>query len=135
MAYVSPETKARIAPLLKAVCSKYKVKATIAVRNHMALELNVKSAPIDFIGNYNKVITERPCGIANGILAKGYVHPNPYWYEDSFSGVAKEFLKEAFAAMDVGNHNNDDIQSDYFDRGWYVDINIGRWNKPYLLTE
>jgi hypothetical protein len=37
--------------------------------------------------------------------------------------------------MMVGNHDRSDIQSDYFDVGWYVDINIGRWNKPYALVK
>jgi hypothetical protein len=35
--------------------------------------------------------------------------------------------------MMVGNHNRSDIMSDYHDVGWYVDINIGQWNKPYIL--
>jgi hypothetical protein len=21
--------------------------------------------------------------------------------------------------------------TDYFDVGWYIDINVGKWNKPY----
>jgi hypothetical protein len=36
-------------------------------------------------------------------------------------------------AMNDGNHDRSDIQTDYFDVGWYVDVNIGRWNKPYIL--
>jgi hypothetical protein len=30
--------------------------------------------------------------------------------------------------------NHDDSQSDYFSRSNYVDINIGKWDKPYQLT-
>jgi hypothetical protein len=36
--------------------------------------------------------------------------------------------------MNAGNHNNSDVQSDYFDVGWYIDVNIGKWNKPYVAT-
>ena len=36
--------------------------------------------------------------------------------------------------MMVGNHNNSDISTDYFDVGWYIDINIGKWDKPYEVT-
>jgi hypothetical protein len=35
--------------------------------------------------------------------------------------------------MNMGNHDNSDIMTDYFDVGWYVDVNIGLWNKPYIL--
>lgn len=29
---------------------------------------------------------------------------------------------------------NDDIQSDYFDRAYYVNIHVGAWDKPYEVT-
>ena len=29
--------------------------------------------------------------------------------------------------------SNDDIQTDFFCRSHYTDINIGKWNKPYKL--
>jgi hypothetical protein len=28
--------------------------------------------------------------------------------------------------------NEDDVQTDYFNRSHYVDINIGKYNKPYI---
>ena len=61
------------------------------------------------------------------------VDVNPYWYHEHFSGKAKDFLKEVLAAMNKGNHNNSDAMTDYFDVGWYVDVNIGSWNRPYVL--
>jgi hypothetical protein len=35
--------------------------------------------------------------------------------------------------MNAGNHNRSDAMTDYFDVGWYVDVNIGKWNQPYIL--
>ena len=61
------------------------------------------------------------------------VDVNPYWYQEHFSGKAKNFLTEVFTVMNKGNHDNSDIQTDYFDVGWYVNVNIGKWNKPYTL--
>ena len=54
MAYVSQELKAKLAPKIKAICKKYGVKASLAVRNHSVLCLNIKSGKIDFIGNFNE---------------------------------------------------------------------------------
>ena len=59
---------------------------------------------------------------------------NVYHFDKHFSETALKFFKEVYAAMMIGNHNNSDMMSDYFDVGWYVNINIGRWNKPYILT-
>jgi hypothetical protein len=37
--------------------------------------------------------------------------------------------------MNNGNWNNSRIEVDYFDVGWYIDVNIGKWNKPYKHIE
>ena len=47
---------------------------------------------------------------------------------------AKECLAELIDAMNEGNWDHSDIQSDYFNVGWYTDVNIGNWNKLYELT-
>jgi hypothetical protein len=35
--------------------------------------------------------------------------------------------------LNTGNHDNSDSQTDYFDVGWYVDVKVGKWNKPYIV--
>jgi hypothetical protein len=61
----------------------------------------------------------------------GYEQVNPYHFKSHYSGKALAFLTEVLAAMNGGNHDRSDIQSDYFDVGWYVDVNIGKWDAPY----
>ena len=123
MAYMSQEKKAKIAPLIKAICKKYGVKASLAVRNHSTLVLNVKSGKVDFMKDYGNEESARQFGI----------QVNPYWYHEHFTGKSKKFLGEVLAAMNAGNHDRSDAQVDYFDVGWYVDVNIGQWNKPYTI--
>ena len=125
MAYMNQEKKAKIAPAVKAILKKYNVKASLAVRNHMTLVLNVKQGPIDFIKDFGNPED----------AAKFGIQVNPYWYHEHFTGESKKFLTEVITAMNDGNHDRSDIQSDYFDVGWYVDVNIGQWNKPYALEK
>ena len=125
MAYMSQEKKAKIAPAVKAILKKYNVKASLAVRNHSTLVLNVKQGPIDFINDFGNSEDAKKFGI----------QVNPYWYHEHFTGESKEFLTEVITAMNDGNHDRSDIQTDYFDVGWYVDVNIGQWNKPYVLEK
>ena len=139
MAYVSQDRKKSLAPAIKAVLKKYNVKGTLAVRHHSTLVLNIKSGSIDFIENFistdanvmhgNKMSQSQIDYIRNNKC----LDVNPYWYQEHFSGKAVAFLKEVFTAMNNGNHDNSDIQTDYFDVGWYVDVNIGSWNKPYTV--
>jgi hypothetical protein len=121
MAYVSQELKSKLAPKIKAICKKYGVKASLAVRNHSTLVLNLKSGKIDFISDYGNSDDARKFGI----------QVNPYWYKDHFVGKSKAFLSEVIPAMNDGNWDKSDIQTDYFNVGWYIDVNIGKWNKPY----
>ncbi len=133
MAWMNQDKKAALAPAIKAVCKKYGVKASLAVRNHSTLVLNIKSGPIDFIGNFNKVCSKDIRYGNRFTPATTAIDVNPYWYKEHFDGIAREFLAEVIPAMNAGNHDNSDIQTDYFDVGWYIDVNIGKWNKPYVL--
>ena len=133
MAYMNQERKAKIASLLKPVLKKYGVKGTLAVRSHMTICLNIKSGNIDFIKNYNDTVQSQPGGFRNGSPAKNHIDVNPYWYQDHFSGKAKQFLSEAFAALKGAEwYDNSDAMTDYFDTAYYVDVNVGSWNKPYV---
>ena len=135
MAYMSQEKKVKIAPKIKAILAKYKVKGSLAVRNHMTLCLNLKSGSIDFIANSNTVCGNSHYQVASGFKpsTSGYDQVNPYHFKDHYDGKALAFMQEVFHAMNDGNHDRSDIQSDYFDVGWYVDVNIGKWDKQYIL--
>ena len=136
MAYFNQEKKAKIAPKIKAILAKYKVKGSLSVLGHSTLCLNLKSGPIDFIANSNKVCSNNHYQVASGFKPNthGYDQVNPYHFENQYDGIALEFMHEVFAAMNEGNHDNSDIQSDYFNVGWYVAVNVGYWNKDYILT-
>lgn len=126
MAYMNQERKTKIAALIKPILKKYGVKATLAVRNHSTIVLNVKSGPIDFISDYGDTEDARKFGI----------QVNPYWFQDHFVGKSKAFLTEAFQALRGADwYDRSDAQVDYFDTAYYYDVNIGRWNKPYELTK
>jgi hypothetical protein len=139
MAYFNQQRKQERAPAIKAILKKYGVKGSLSVRNHSTFVLNVKSGSIDFIENF--IATDAKL-IHGGKMSQDQIDyirknqsldVNPYWFKEHYSGKAKEFLTEVFAAMNSGNHDNSDIQVDYFDVGWYVDVNIGSWNKPYTV--
>ena len=133
MAYYSQERKQEAAPKVKAILKKYGVKGSLAVHNHSTVVLNIKSGNLDFIKNFNETALGLVSGFRRGIRAATYISVNPFHYTSHFSGECLQFLTEVFAALNEGNHNNSDIQTDYFDVGWYIDVNIGRWNKPYIL--
>lgn len=135
MAYVSQDLKKSLSPKIKAICKKYGVKATLAVRNHSTLVLNISEGKIDFIDNWNKTVGANSWYSRTFTPAKDYLSVNTYHFKDQFAGRAKKFLEEVMVVMNTGNWDKSDIQTDYFNVGWYVDVNIGKWNKPYIMGQ
>ena len=137
MAYMDQRQKAFLAPAIKAVLKKFGMKATLGVRNHSTLVCNISQGPLDVIGNmYEIAMTKPETFYARDKAPKPlYMQVNEHWIGENYSGKCKAFLEELKTAMDTGNHDRSDIQTDYFDVGWYLDINVGKWDKPYQLTK
>ena len=136
MAYMSQEKKAALAPSIKNVLKKYNMKGSLGVRHHSTLVCKIKSGPIDIVGNMFAIAIAKPDSrFGENPVQPTYVDVNPYHISNQYSGKAKQFLLELKAAMMAGNHDNSDVQTDYFDVGWYIDINVGEWDTPYQLTK
>jgi hypothetical protein len=140
MAYMSQEKKAKIASTLKPVLVKYGVKGSLSVRNHSTIVLTLKSGKIDFIENFIKTDTDSNIGRKMDQSQIDYLRKNqtmdvnPYWFQEHFAGVAKAFMTEAFKVLKSADwYDESDAMTDYFNTAYYVDLNIGKWNKPYVL--
>ena len=103
MSYISQTEKKRIVALCKPILAKYGVRATFSVSS-----------------GYHCLVAK----IKTGSLFSSPVYVNHYYIRDHFSGDQRKFLLELIAAMNSGNHDNSDSQSDYFDVGWYIKILI-----------
>ena len=126
MAYVSQEMKKELAPAIKAVLKKYRMKGSIAVNNHSTLEVNLSEGYVDCISKGERILS------LGGVSKSVNVYHIDEWYE----GVAKNFLNELLNAMKGPKYfNNDDIMTDYFSRSHYTDINVGKWNKEFKLLK
>lgn len=139
MAYMNQERKAQIVAAVKPILAKYGVKGTFAVRSHSTICLNIKSGKIDFIENFIETDKNKPYAKYMSENQIAYIRKskmidvNPYWFQEHFSGLAKAFLIEVFKGMKTaGWYDRSDIQSDYFDTAYYVDVNVGAWDKPYV---
>ena len=113
MAYMNVEMKKARTPAVKAVLKKYGMTGTLSIRNNSTLVLTLSSGKIAF-----------------DLGEDTYRDVNVYHIPHHYEGIARDFLMEVDVAMNEGNYDNSDIQSDYFDIGFYTAIKIGKWNKP-----
>lgn len=134
MAYMNVEHKRKIAELVKPILNKYGVKGTLSIRHHSTLVLNISRGKLDFIGNFNEVGKNIHNLSDFGFSpAKNNIKVNEFHTDRDYSGDVAVFFTEILAVMNVDNWNHSDIQSDYFNVGYYIDINVGKWDKPYVL--
>jgi hypothetical protein len=118
MAYVNTETKTKIHAALKPIFKKYGIKATLARNSYQStLVVNIVSGNIDFGTTYKQV--------------------NVYHVASHYEGKAKQFLNEVIDTIKIAGewYDESDSQRDYFNTAFYIDINIGKYNKPYVLAE
>lgn len=50
----------------------------------------------------------------------------------SFTKKGRELLIDINKIIQTHNHDNSDSQTDYFDVNYYVDFNLGSYDKPYV---
>lgn len=129
MAYMNQEKKARIATALKAVVPK-DWKYSLSVRNHSTIVMTIYSAPVDLIEEANRCADE---GGRTWRVNGQTFNANPYAPEHYFI-ESLPLIQKVLAAMNGGNHDRSDPTTDYYDVGWYVNLEVGRWDKPFVCT-
>lgn len=134
MAYINQTTKANIVAAVKPILKKYGVKASFAVNNHSTFVVNIKSGKLDFIGNYNAVQYGRSYGYDVN-PAKDHLNINQYWFQEHFVGEVKDFIAELYTAIKTAGNwfDKSDAMTDYFNTAFYIDVNVGRWDRAYAL--
>ena len=141
MAYITKAQVQAKTKALKAINTKYGVKASFSGSNSSSLTLTIHSGKIDFIASaifmlnnddsdfalYNKA------GHIEQLNKYKHIQVNHYHMDNSFEGIALQYLKEVYALMTEGHYDRSDAMTDYFECSWYNSIHIGKWNKPYEL--
>ena len=134
MAYISQEEKKNLQPEINRVLKTYGMKGSVSIRHHMTLTVTISTGRLDLIGNWFELqskrldrfdqITEKPTNL----------DVSRHWLEANFDGECLAFLSELFDAMKGPEWFDDsDLMSDYFHVAHYVDVKVGRWNKPFIF--
>ena len=114
MAFISQETKKKLAPAIKAVFKQYGVKGTISINNHSCLMVKLKEGAVDFGCDQLQI---------------------HHSHGSSFSGETRQFVEKLFAAMKGDQwYDNSDCMTDYFDTAYYMRVNVGDYDKGYKVT-
>ena len=126
MAYVDQQKKAKIATALKAVMPQG-WKYSLAVNNHSTIVLTISAAPVNIIA---------------ALVPSEYRDPSKITYAQIYDKRVDEAFtcadltatfEKISEALNLDNFDKSDSMTDYFHVGHYVDINVGKWNKPFTV--
>ena len=129
MAYISQEDKKTLAPAIKAVFKKYGLKGSISIKNHMTLCANVSAGRLDLIGAAAQIGDFRTTGYYQG---NAYGATNEK-YKDINIDIFNFYEELKKAMRGALWFDKSDLMTDYHHTAYFMDINIGRWDKPYKL--
>jgi hypothetical protein len=130
MAYMNQEKKKVIAAKLKEFMPK-SWKYSLAVRNHSTIVMTIKSAPINLVAEY-----VASTGMTSYTDNDGnpYASINTYHAEDKFlSADTQNLITKIIDTLNTDNYDNSDVMTDYFNVGHYTDLDLGKWNKGFIV--
>ena len=104
MAYMDQEKKAKISAGLKKIMPR-DWKYSLAVKHHSSIVLTINAAPVDLIA----------LNLRSDENKGKYIQVNEYYLDREYAG-------DVLAVFD------------HFDVGHYIDIHVGRWDKPFVCT-
>jgi hypothetical protein len=110
MAYINSEKVAQIRASLKKALPEYKFSVRKNSGNH-GVTVSIMAGPKRFAAADHSQLN----------------HYRIEWYENA------DVLEKIVDIANDGNHDNSEPQFDYFDVGWYIHLEQGRWNQPYVM--
>lgn len=122
MAYINQDEKKVIAANLKNVIPA-SWKYSLSIENHSKIVCTIKSAPIDLIA---------ACKNKHSSV-KDHLDVNTYYLDNAFDGDVLSIMQNIKKELNLNNYDNSDSQTDYFDVGHYIAIQIGKWNVPFQV--
>ena len=135
MAFVSNEKMAQVRADLRAQFPEIKFKVNRGQsRSYSSIYVTIVSAPYQFIQPDMEYVANVEFTYDTGYRVRSDEY-NPQWEQALVREFgAKDVLRRIVEIVNKGNHDRSDSMTDYFDVGFYLNISIGEYGKPFICT-
>ena len=121
MAYVTTTQVKQTREALKLAFPDFKFMVRRATGGRSSINVSIMSGPLDF---------DNP---------QGGKTVNPYHVGTHYEPHVIPFLEAVIKVIKYGTerqwYDKSDAMTDYFDTAFYLDVEMGRWEKPYQKTD
>lgn len=99
--------------------------------DHNEINVDLMEAPFTF---YNMFEVHNFSDGTKRALSKGYMQVNHYYIneDERLSPKAAEFFKDIKQFLTNYNYVDQEQLTDYYNCNFYINFNIGKWNKPFI---
>ena len=139
LAYISQTEKKELAPAIKKVLKAYGMKGTLSINHYSTLAVNLKGGSLDLLGaaqKKNDIYSERHGRKISDIGS--YYQANAYSVETEYDQIDSkigQFYRDLIKAMKGTKwFDKSDLMTDYHHIAYYLNINVGKWDRPYEFT-
>lgn len=137
MAYVNKEVMQKAKEAVKKLCKEYNMKVSLAGLHTSTLRATIQAGEIDLISNAHDCAMQSPRydndTWMNFIIKNGHLDINRYYIHQNYSGRALEFIEKLHDILKADHWDESDAMTDYFSCAFYINMQVGKWNKPYQL--
>jgi hypothetical protein len=137
MAYISTNEVKEVRKALKEKFGK-NIKFSVTRDHYTGISVSIMEGVMDFYGDKDMGHTDRYNNDKfypfTGHAQINHYHTHMYGKYESLFDDIKEICHTAPAKAEGGRayYDNSDAMIDYFDTAFYVNINVGKWDKPYI---
>ena len=120
MAYITSERVKEIRNAIKLLCpSKDGWKVSVIREHHSVVDVTILEAPFELRNDPEQ----------------SYEQTNPYYLAERVNIPSRDILSKISKVANEGNYDRSDVQSDYFDVGFYFRLSWERWDEPFKVNE
>ena len=130
MAYISKEDVKAIREELKTTFPELKFGVKKMHGGSNGVDVTIKSGSTDFSDCFTH---------GDGYAQINHYHTHMYGDHQTFFDAVHKIIKTAPIKGDgywknKGWYDRSDSMTDYFDTAYYISMNVGNWNQPYVQT-
>jgi|TARA_B110000438_G_scaffold189360_1_gene180988 hypothetical protein len=127
MAYIKKEEVSAIRNELKKRFGHTGLKFGVKNRHHSSVHVTIKAGPIDFSDIYRD---------GDEYAQVNIYHLQNYGQHQPFFEELEKIIKTAPSLAEGGREwfDKSDIMTDYFHTAFYIDLDVGTYDKPYIYN-
>ena len=131
MAYIKTEEVSAIRNELKKRFGHTGLKFGVKKQHHSSVHVTIKAGPIDFSDIYRDHY-----GSGDHYAQVHVYHLSNYGQHQPFFEEVLKIIKTAPALAEGGREwfDKSDIMTDYFHTAFYINLNVGEYDKPYVYN-